>query len=137
MKIDVISSTMVQPAAETPRHSLWMSNVDLVIPNAYMLTVYFYRPTGAVDFFDAGVLKAALRSALVPFYPVAGRLKRDESGEVVIDCNGQGVLFVVAGSDGVVDDFGGFDSTSEFNSLITQFDCSEEVSAYPILVLQV
>ncbi|EPS67739.1 hypothetical protein M569_07035, partial [Genlisea aurea] len=138
MKITVVSSTKVLPAAETPRGSLRISNVDLVVPNAHMSTVYFYRPTGASDFFDSGVLKAALAKTLDAFYPVAGRLKREEDGRVVIDCNCEGALFVVAESDGVVDDLCDFTATSEFHRLVPNVDYfSEDISASPILVSQV
>ncbi|GKD75453.1 chloramphenicol acetyltransferase-like domain-containing protein [Tanacetum coccineum] len=72
-------------------------------------TVYFYGSNGAAtNFFDKKVIKDALESVLVAFYPVAGRLKEDEDGRIEMDCQGQGVLFVEAESDGVIDDFGDF-----------------------------
>ncbi|KAK6127931.1 hypothetical protein DH2020_038360 [Rehmannia glutinosa] len=137
MKIDVKDSTLVRPAAATPAVSLWNSNVDLVVPNFHTPSVYFYRPTGAADFFDAAVLKAALGRALVPFYPMAGRLKRDEDGRIEIDCNAEGVLFVEAESDGAVDDYGDFAPTLELRRLIPAVDYSQGISTYPLLVLQV
>ncbi|KAL0397157.1 UNVERIFIED_CONTAM: Shikimate O-hydroxycinnamoyltransferase [Sesamum calycinum] len=137
MKINVKDSTLVRPAAATPMVSLWNSNVDLVVPNFHTPSVYFYRPTAADNFFDAGVLKAALGRALVPFYPMAGRLKRDEDGRVEIDCNAEGVLFVEAESDGVVDDYGDFAPTLELRRLIPAVDYSQGISTYPLLVLQV
>lgn len=137
MKIDVKDSTLVRPAAATPSVSLWNSNVDLVVPNFHTPSVYFYRPTGAANFFDTAVMKAALGRALVPFYPMAGRLKRDEDGRIEIDCNAEGVLFVEAESDGVVDDFGDFAPTLELRRLIPAVDYSQGISTYPLLVLQV
>ncbi|KAK4410663.1 Shikimate O-hydroxycinnamoyltransferase [Sesamum angolense] len=136
MKINVKDSTLVRPAAATPMVSLWNSNVDLVVPNFHTPSVYVYRPTAADNFFDAGVLKAALGRALVPFYPMAGRLKRDEDGRVEIDCNAEGVLFVEAESDGVVDDYGDFAPTLELRRLIPAVDYSQGISTYPLLVLQ-
>ena len=137
MKIEVKESTMVRPAQETPRRNLWNSNVDLVVPNFHTPSVYFYRPTGSSNFFDAKVLKDALSRALVPFYPMAGRLKRDEDGRIEIECNGEGVLFVEAESDGVVDDFGDFAPTLELRRLIPAVDYSQGISSYALLVLQV
>ncbi|GFP91743.1 shikimate o-hydroxycinnamoyltransferase [Phtheirospermum japonicum] len=137
MKITVKGSTMVQPAAATPAVSLWNSNVDLVVPNFHTPSVYFYRPIDAADFFDAAVLKAALGRALVPFYPMAGRLKRDEDGRIEIDCNAEGVLLVEAESDGAVDDYGDFAPTLELRQLIPAVDYSQGISTYPLLVLQV
>ncbi|KAJ8536165.1 hypothetical protein K7X08_034566 [Anisodus acutangulus] len=137
MKIEVRESTMVPPATETPQIRLWNSNVDLVVPNFHTPSVYFYRPTGSPNFFDGKVLKDALSRALVPFYPMAGRLCRDEDGRIEIDCKGQGVLFVEAESDGVVDDFGDFAPTLELRRLIPAVDYSQGIHSYALLVLQI
>ncbi|XP_060172741.1 shikimate O-hydroxycinnamoyltransferase-like [Lycium barbarum] len=139
MKIEAKESTMVKPAQGTPqqRKYLWNSNVDLVVPNFHTPSVYFYRPSGASNFFDANVLKEALSKALVPFYPMAGRLKRDEDGRIEIDCNGEGVLFVEAECDGVVDDFGDFAPTLELRRLIPAVDYSQGIHSYALLVLQI
>ncbi|XP_004235891.2 shikimate O-hydroxycinnamoyltransferase [Solanum lycopersicum] len=137
MKIEVKNSTMVQPATETPQLRLWNSNVDLVVPNFHTPSVYFYRPTGSPNFFDGKVVKEALSKALVPFYPMAGRLCRDEDGRIEIDCKGQGVLFVEAESDGVVDDFGDFAPTLELRRLIPAVDYSQGIESYALLVLQI
>ncbi|KAL8250241.1 hypothetical protein R6Q59_033934 [Mikania micrantha] len=137
MKIEVRESTMVKPAEETPMINLWMSNVDLVAPNFHTPTVYFYRPNGATNFFDPKVMKDALSKALVSFYPLGGRFKRAEDGRIEIDCRGQGVLFVEAESDGVVDDFGDFAPTLELRQLIPAVDSTQGIESYPLLVLQV
>ncbi|BFG24855.1 hypothetical protein CerSpe_111290 [Prunus speciosa] len=95
------------------------------------------EPSGAHNFFDPGTLKQALSKALVPFYPMAGRFKHnDQNGRVEIDCNAEGVLFVVAESGFVVDDFGDFVPTANFLKLIPAVDYSGGISSYPILVLQ-
>ncbi|KAI9106968.1 hypothetical protein K1719_022496 [Acacia pycnantha] len=63
-------------AAERPLMTLWNSNVDLVVSNFHMPSVYFYRPTmalptaGASSFFYRKVLKEALSKVLVPFHPI-------------------------------------------------------------------
>ncbi|KAL2242770.1 UNVERIFIED_CONTAM: Shikimate O-hydroxycinnamoyltransferase [Sesamum indicum] len=137
MKIYVKESALVRPAAVTPCVTIWNSNVDLVVSDIHTPSVYFYGPTGAANFFDPAVLKAALGRALVPFYPMAGRLKRDKDGRVEIDCNAEGVLFVEAESDAVVDDFGDFAPTLELRRLIPPVDYSQGISTFPLVVLQV
>ncbi|KAL5699885.1 shikimate O-hydroxycinnamoyltransferase [Ranunculus cassubicifolius] len=137
MIIEVKESTMVLPAEDTPQKSLWNSNVDLVVPRMHTPSVYFYRPNGSPNFFDTSVLKEALSKALVQFYPMGGRLKRDEDGRIEINCNGAGVLFVDAIADGVVDDYGDFAPTLELRQLIPAVDYSGDISSYPLLVLQV
>ena len=134
MKIEVKHSTVVRPAAETPAVSLWSSSVDLVVPNFHTPSVYFYRPTTAVD---TAVMRAALGRALVPFYPVAGRLKVDEDGRIEIDCDAEGVLFVEAETDGAVDDYGDFAPSLELRRLIPPVDYSQGISTFPLLVVQV
>lgn len=137
VNITIRESTMVQPARETPRQTLWNANVDLVVPRFHTPSVYFYRPDGSGDFFDAGKMKAALAEALVPFYPMAGRLGRDEDGRIEIDCQGQGVLFVEAETESRIDDFGDFAPTMELKKLIPVVDYSGDISSFPLLVLQV
>ncbi|ONK56376.1 uncharacterized protein A4U43_C10F7820 [Asparagus officinalis] len=129
---------MVRPAQPTPNQRVWNSNLDLVVPRFHTPSVYFYRrPDTATNFFDAEVLKEALGRALVPFYPMAGRLARDEDGRIEIDCNGAGVLFVVAETSSSIDDFGDFAPTMELKQLIPAVVYTDDVSGYPLLVLQV
>ncbi|CAB4303525.1 unnamed protein product [Prunus armeniaca] len=59
------------------------------------------------------------------------------NGRVEIDCNAEGVVFVVAESSSAVDDFGDFAPTPDFLTLIPTTDYSGGISSYPILVLQV
>lgn len=140
MTINIRESSMVVPAEATPRRRLWNSNLDLVVPRFHTPSVYFYRrpsAAAAAGFFDASVMKDALSRALVPFYPMAGRLGRDEDGRIEILCEGQGVLFVVAETDAVIDDFGDFAPTMELKKLIPAVDYTDDISAFPLLVLQV
>jgi shikimate O-hydroxycinnamoyltransferase len=141
MAITVRRSTMVRPARETPRQRLWNSNLDLVVPRFHTPSVYFYRCGGGPEvegFFDGERMRRALAEALVPFYPMAGRLARDEDGRVEIDCNGEGVLFVEADApNAAVDDYGDFAPTMELKRLIPAVDYTDDISAFPLLVLQV
>ncbi|XP_042412216.1 hydroxycinnamoyltransferase-like [Zingiber officinale] len=137
--INVLRSTIVQPAEVTPKRRLWLSNLDLVTPHHHTLFVFFYRPDGSANFFDAAVLRDALSQVLVPFYPMAGRLTRGQDGRIAIDCNGEGVLFVEADAETTVDDFGDFAPTSELEQLIPKpnADYTNGISAFPLLLLQV
>ncbi|KAK9941351.1 hypothetical protein M0R45_017957 [Rubus argutus] len=146
VNVSVRESTVVKPTAEMPRQFLWMSNLDMISLNAHTPTVYIYKPKdgdGAdIDsFFDPTVLKHALSKALVPFYPLAGRLKRnneDKNARIEINCNADGVLFVVADSKSCADDFANFKATLEFGRrLIPEVDYSAGISSFPLFVAQV
>ena len=135
--INIKEMTVVKPAEETPRHALWLSNLDLMTTSAHITNVYFYRNNGAANFFDNAVLKAALAKVLVPFYPLAGRLRCNKDGRLEINCNSEGVRFVVAETCSGVDDLGDFAPTTELRKLTPVIDRSGGISSFPILAVQV
>ncbi|KAL1542480.1 shikimate O-hydroxycinnamoyltransferase [Salvia divinorum] len=136
MKITVKESTMVKPMKETPTEILRLSNLDLMFPlNYHTRLVNFYRSNGAADFFDAAAMKAALSKALVEFYPIAGRLARGDDGHIVINCNGEGVMFVEAECDCAMDELCSFSPRPDI-SLVPAIDYSKDISTIPLLLLQ-
>lgn len=122
---------MVRPASPTPQRDLWLSNADQVVPRTYTPTVYFYRSNGSPDFFSLDILKEALSKVLVPFYPMAGRLKTSPDGRVEINCNGEGALLAEAVTDSAIDDFVDFSPTVELKRLIPKVSYSQEISSCP------
>ncbi|KAI3811335.1 hypothetical protein L1987_21056 [Smallanthus sonchifolius] len=137
MNINIKQSSLVQPSKPTEQKQLWTSNLDLVVGRIHILTVYFYRPNGGNNFFDPVVMKKALGDVLVSFYPMAGRLSKDQNDRVVINCNGEGVLFVEAESDSTLDDFGEFTPSPELRRLTPTVDYSGDISSYPLFFAQV
>ncbi|KAE8735220.1 Shikimate O-hydroxycinnamoyltransferase [Hibiscus syriacus] len=129
---------MVTPCQDTPRTSLWVSNIDLVMIPYHISLVYFYKSNGSSGFFDTKVLREALSKVLVSFYPYAGRLGYDQNGRLEIVCNAEGVLFSVAETSSVMDDFvQDFSDGSKVPQLAPRFDYSGGISSYPLLGLQV
>nr|CAB3455919.1 unnamed protein product [Digitaria exilis] len=59
--------------------------------------VLFYRHIGDGD--PARLVRRALGEALVPDHLLAGRLREVEGRKLVVDCTGEGVLFVEADAD--------------------------------------
>lgn len=137
MKINIKESTLVKPSKPTPTKRIWSSNLDLIVGRIHLLTVYFYKPNGSSNFFDNKVIKEALSNVLVSFYPMAGRLGRDEQGRIEVNCNGEGVLFVEAESDSCVDDFGDFTPSLELRKLIPSVETSGDISTFPLVIFQV
>nr|QQH14907.1 hydroxycinnamoyl CoA quinate transferase isoform 2 [Cirsium japonicum] len=137
MKLTVKESLMVKPSKPTPNQRIWNSNLDLVVGRIHILTVYFYRSNGSLNFFDPGVLKKALADVLVSFFPMAGRLGIDGDGRVEINCNGEGVLFVEAEANCSIDDFGEITPSPELRKLAPTVDYSGQISSYPLFITQV
>ncbi|KAK9940629.1 hypothetical protein M0R45_017280 [Rubus argutus] len=104
LNVSVLESTVVRPAVETPRQSLWISNIDMVQPHTHTPLVYFYKQPNNNDgadkdqnFFDKHVLKHSLSKALVPFYPLAGRLKQKGTSMVSISIAMQRITYLKCG----------------------------------------
>ncbi|CAL1358718.1 unnamed protein product [Linum trigynum] len=143
MKVSVRQMSIVRPAKCTPRHRLWLSNLDIVHPKTHLKTIYIYKEADSQhstssDFFDAKMMKDALSKALVPFYPMAGRLGRDNNGRLELDCNGEGVLFQEADVETTINELGEFlhKAEDELTELVPSVDYSKGISSYPLFLLQ-
>lgn len=90
---------LVGPASPTPRETKPLSDLDdNDLMRMHMSVAFFYRG-GEDGVHPAGVIRRALAKALVPYYPLAGRLREIEGRKLVVDCTGEGVLFVQADAD--------------------------------------
>ncbi|WCJ30107.1 HXXXD-type acyl-transferase family protein [Euphorbia peplus] len=142
MEISIKESSIIKPLKETPKMNLWVSDLDLLVTSGYTPTVYFYKqqPNNKnSNFFEAKVLKDALSELLVHFYPVAGRLGKDENGRIQINCNGDGALFIEAETTSFLDHFGDFTPCSDMINLVPTFDSyssDSDISSYPIFAAQ-
>ncbi|KAK6124601.1 hypothetical protein DH2020_041656 [Rehmannia glutinosa] len=109
LKVTLHESILVLPSQETPKKSLFLSNIDQIL-NYNIPTIHFF--TANPDFPSETVakrLKMALEKVLVPYDFMAGRFKLNEqSGRLEIDCNAAGAGFVVASSEYWLDDLGDF-----------------------------
>ncbi|VAI52894.1 unnamed protein product [Triticum turgidum subsp. durum] len=115
-EVQVVESCFVTPAVDTPSRAIRFSPFDLMLASrGYTPLVHFYRrpETSGDNFFNVSRLKTALGKALVPFYPLAGRLRAGGDGRLEIDCNGKGMLFLVAQSRLTMDDFTDFKPSSK------------------------
>jgi hypothetical protein len=65
------------------------------------------------------VLKHALSQTLVYYYPFAGRIREGVGRKLMVDCTGEGVMFVEAEADVTLDQFG--------ESLQPPFPCFQEL----------
>ncbi|KAL5972362.1 hypothetical protein ACLOJK_041616 [Asimina triloba] len=105
---------------------------------SHLSVLYFYSSDGSSTSFHLPVLQDALSKALATFYPLAGRLKRAETGRIEISCSGAGALLVEASTDSVLHDLGDFTPSMELQKLIPAIDYSNQnISSSPIFLAQV
>ncbi|GMN28355.1 hypothetical protein TIFTF001_002018 [Ficus carica] len=134
---------LVAPATATPRELKLLSDIDDQNGLRFQIpTIQFYKYDPSMHGKDpAKVIKEAVAKALVFYYPFAGRM-RELAGagrKLVVDCTGEGVLFIEADADVRLADFG--------DALQPPFPCLEEllfdvpgsggVLHCPLLLLQV
>jgi len=107
MKVTIYKTSMIFPSKQIEKKSLFLSNIDKVL-NFHVKTVHFFEANK--DFPPQIVtekLKKALEDALVAYDFLTGRLKMNsETKRLDIDCNAEGVGFVVASSEYKLDQIG-------------------------------
>ncbi|CAN0841306.1 Benzyl alcohol O-benzoyltransferase [Linum grandiflorum] len=100
---------LVRPAKTTPRDLKPLSDIDDQEGLRFHISViqfYNYQPnmTGKDD--PVAVIRRALADALVPYYPFAGRMREGPNRKLLVDCTGEGVLFIEADAKVPLADFG-------------------------------
>uniref|UniRef100_A0A0E0LM07 Uncharacterized protein n=1 Tax=Oryza punctata TaxID=4537 RepID=A0A0E0LM07_ORYPU len=120
---------LVAPSRATPRELRPLSDIDDQDGlRFYRSGLHFFRAstaTGAAGAADpAAVVRKGLADALVHYYPVAGRIREVEPArKLVVDCTGDGVVFVEADADVSLSDFG--------DVLCPPFPCYQELLCEP------
>jgi hypothetical protein len=112
---------LVAPAKPTPHEFKLLSDLDdreslrFQVPN-----IQFYRYNSSMQGRDpVKVLREALAQALVFYYPFAGRLREGPGAKLLVECTGEGVMFIEADADVALDQFG--------DALHPPFPCIEEL----------
>ncbi|KAK2991163.1 hypothetical protein RJ640_015468, partial [Escallonia rubra] len=114
---------LVVPAKPTPNEHKLLSDIDDQEGLRFQIPVIqFYRNndhpfTGGRD--PVKVIREALAQTLVFYYPFAGRLREGPRGKLIVDCSGEGVMFIEADADVTLEQFG--------DALQPPFPCLEEL----------
>ncbi|XP_030441420.1 spermidine hydroxycinnamoyl transferase-like [Syzygium oleosum] len=130
----------VKPETATWVGHLPLSELDQIGTITHVPNIYIFRPPPEwLHPVDAifGTLRGSLSRVLVPFYPLAGRLRWLDGGRLRLDCNAMGVWFIEAESDGELNDLGDFCPRPEFEQIVPSVDYTMPIHELPPLLVQV
>ena len=118
-----------------------LSNLDQNIA-VIVQTVYCFRAAddgGAGRSSACDVLRESLAKVLVHYYPLAGRLAISDDGKLVVDCTGDGAVFVEAEADCAMADIGDVTDPdpSVLGRLVYSVPGAKNILEMPLLAAQV
>ncbi|CAL0306740.1 unnamed protein product [Lupinus luteus] len=130
---------LVQSAKETTKGLFFLSNLDqnVAVP---VRTIYCYKPSSRGNNNDAvEVIKTSLSKVLVHYYPLAGRLGISSEGKLVVNCTGEGVIFVEAEADSMIEDIGDMNNPdlATLRKLVYDIPGARNILEMPPLMIQV
>lgn len=106
--LHVKEAILIKPSEPTPTHVLSLSALDsqLFLRFTVEYLLVFKAPPGLDQNVTTARVKAALGKILVPYYPLAGRVRTKPDGSnLEVVCRAQGALFMEAVSDHTINDF--------------------------------
>ncbi|KAK8690642.1 hypothetical protein V6N13_074173 [Hibiscus sabdariffa] len=130
--------TRVLPAEETEKGLYYLSNLDQNIA-VIMRTIYFFKSQSKGNEDAVEVVKNGLSKILVHHYPLAGRLTISTEGKLIVDCTGEGAVFVKAEADCGLDEMGDISKPDPniLGKLVYEIPGAQNLLQIPLLVIQV
>uniref|UniRef100_A0A6N2NIX1 Uncharacterized protein n=1 Tax=Salix viminalis TaxID=40686 RepID=A0A6N2NIX1_SALVM len=132
---------LVAPARATPHEFKPLSDIDRQLYLQFQSPHYnFYAHNPSMRGTDpVMVIRKAISQALVYYYPYAGRIRQEPENKLVVDCSGEGVLFIEADADVTLEQFGDpiqppFPCADE---LLYNVPGSEGIINTPLLIFQI
>ncbi|XP_004304535.1 PREDICTED: omega-hydroxypalmitate O-feruloyl transferase-like isoform X1 [Fragaria vesca subsp. vesca] len=130
--------TLVSPAEETDKGLYFLSNLDQNIA-VIVRTIYCFKSDEKDNSKAGEVIKDALKKVLVHYYPLAGRLAISSEGKLIVDCTGEGAVFVEAEADCTIEDIGDITKPDPetLGKLVYDIPGAKNILEVPPLVAQV
>ncbi|GFS45755.1 HXXXD-type acyl-transferase family protein [Actinidia rufa] len=112
---------LIAPARPTPHEYKLLSDIDDQDGLRFQIPVIqFYRNDPSMGGTDpVKVIREAIAKTLVFYYPFSGRLREGPTRKLMVECTGEGVLFIEADADVTLEEFG--------DALQPPFPCLEEL----------
>lgn len=130
--------TLVCPAEVTEKGLYFLSNLDQNIA-VTVRTIYCFKSDEKDNSKAGEVIKNALKKVLVHYYPLAGRLAISSEGKLIVDCTGEGAVFVEAEADCTIEDIGDITKPDPetLGKLVYDIPGAKNILEVPPLVAQV
>ncbi|EPS68008.1 hypothetical protein M569_06766, partial [Genlisea aurea] len=100
------SPELIPPAAPTPHEFKNLSDIDDQQTLRFLLPAIYFFNGNQMDKDIVAVMRRAISKALVFYYPLAGRTREIAGKKLLVECTGEGVMFVAADADVALEDFG-------------------------------
>ncbi|TQE12915.1 hypothetical protein C1H46_001561 [Malus baccata] len=130
--------TLVPPESETEKGLYYLSNLDQNIA-VIVRTMYCFKSDSKGNEEAAKVIKSALSKILVHYYPFAGKLTISTEGKLIVDCTGDGAVFVEAEANCEMEKIG--DTTKPdpktLGNLVHDIPGTKNILEIPLLTVQV
>ncbi|XP_061989052.1 omega-hydroxypalmitate O-feruloyl transferase-like [Rosa rugosa] len=138
LKVKQGEPTLVSPAEETDKGLYFLSNLDQNIA-VTVRTIYCFKSDEKNHSKAGEVIKNALKKVLVHYYPLAGRLSISSEGKLIVDCTGEGAVFVEAEADCTIEDIGDITKPDPktLGKLVYDIPGAKNILEVPPLVAQV
>lgn len=137
---------LIVPARPTPRELKQLSDIDDQESFRFHIPVIFLYKNNSASLppvlkekDPVKVIKEAISEALVYYYPFAGRLIEGPNRKLMVDCNGEGILFLEAEANFKLEQLGGAiqPPCPYLEQLTYNVPGSEGILGCPLLLIQV
>eukprot|EP00268_Persea_americana_P017334 TRINITY_DN18345_c0_g1_i3.p1 TRINITY_DN18345_c0_g1~~TRINITY_DN18345_c0_g1_i3.p1 ORF type:complete len:450 (+),score=99.13 TRINITY_DN18345_c0_g1_i3:116-1465(+) len=129
---------LVPPVEKTERGLYFLSNLDQNIA-VIVRTVYCFKAEDKGNERAAEVIKEALGKVLVHYYPLAGRLTISSEGKLIVNCTGEGAVFVEADANCTMEAIGDITKPDPYTlgKLVCNIPTAKNILETPPLVAQI
>ncbi|XP_057982632.1 omega-hydroxypalmitate O-feruloyl transferase-like [Malania oleifera] len=130
--------SLVTPAEETEKGLYYLSNLDQNIA-VMVRTIYCFKLDARGNERAGEVIRDALRKVLVQYYPLSGRLTISSEGKLIVNCSGEGAVFVEAQANCAVQEIGDITKPNPLTlgKLVYDIPGAKNILEVPPLVAQV